>query len=201
MPLAGAMGVVELAERMRRWPELPPAELAWMQAHGRRRQLGRGEAFCEIGATVHELGYLAQGLLVVTGETSAGDVVVLDFAVPGYFISPLDAVIRGIPAQVRIAAVVPSRMVVWSDDIRRQALRRHPAWQAVEVQVLEDAYCRKHQRYLSLRTLNARERFAELVAEWPSGWRQIPQHLLAAYLAITPQYLSRLKRELEERGG
>jgi CRP-like cAMP-binding protein len=132
-----------------------------------------------------------------TSAVSAdGQNVVLDFQFRGSFVLALDAAIRGLPSQVCIRAATPCTLRVWPYELRREAAARHWGWQELETRLVEEAFIRKNQRYISLRTRSARERLIELATELPEEWRRIPQHLVASHLAITPQYLSALKRSL-----
>lgn len=174
--------------------DLPASELTWLNERGKTRSLPRGAVFCDIGQAEHELGFVERGILQVYAVSSDGDNVVLDFQFPGSCALALDAAVKEQPSQVCVRAVTPCQLRVWPYDLRLEARERHRGWDRLAVRMTEDAFVRKHQRYVSLRTRTARERFDELDSEFPPGWRDIPQHLIASYLAITPQYLSTLRR-------
>ena len=53
-------------------------------------------------------------------------------------------------------------------------------------------------RLIVLATLDARARYALLLAEEPHLAERIPDHLLATYLNMTPETLSRTKRKWRE---
>ena len=60
----------------------------------------------------------------------------------------------------------------------------------------EEAYSLLHNRILNLKLKSAKERFEEFMQETPYLLEKVPQYYIASYLGITPQYLSKLKREL-----
>lgn len=175
--------------------DLPLAEMRWLEALGERRALAKGETFCSVGQTEHELGFVESGILQVFTPSFDGRNTLIDFVFPGAMALALDAAVRGVAAEVVFEAVTPCVLKVWPYRLREAAETRHPAWISLGLRMTEESFSRKQQRYLSLRQLTARERFAALDRELPPDWRLIPQHLLAAYLDITPQYLSRLKNE------
>ena len=89
----------------------------------------------------------------------------------------------------------PCVLSVWPYEVGEVASARHVEWERLVAWVVAQAFLRKQQRDLALRTHSARERYIAMAAELPDAGQDIPQRLLASYLAITPQYLSRLKRK------
>lgn len=58
----------------------------------------------------------------------------------------------------------------------------------------EEAFYSLNQRTLSLLTLTAAERYQQLVEHAPSILSLVADHYIASYLGVTPQSLSRLKK-------
>lgn len=180
--------------------DLPRGELEWLEGMAARRVLSSGQVFCAVGQSNHELAFVESGILQVFTPGEDGRNILLDFVFAGGMALALDAATRGVPSEVVFEAVRPCVLKVWPYTLRRVAAARHPAWERLATRMTEEMFSRKQHRYLSLRARTARQRFADLETELPADWRRIPQHLLAAYLDITPQYLSRLKRAAERTG-
>ncbi|MCK8784412.1 Crp/Fnr family transcriptional regulator [Roseomonas sp. NAR14] len=179
--------------------DLPDEEIQWMLGLGEQRALRPGDAFCRIGQTHHEVGLLQSGILQVYSVSQRGEKVVLDLILPGHFALALHGVSRGLPSDVCIEAVTPCTVIAWPYELRRAAFARHPGWLRLDARLVEDAFNRKHRRYMGLRVLTAEERYDRMLSELPGIWQLLPQYLIASYLAITPQYLSRLKRRQQAR--
>ena len=184
----------ELGAYISSFSDLPHGELAWLKERGVTRLVPAGAMFCAIGQTEHEIGYLEQGIVQVGAVSAGGGTVVLDFQFAGSWVAALDTALQRLPSEVCIQAITPCRIQAWPYELRHEAYQRHRGWLQLGLHMAEQAFRRKHRRYVSLRTRTARERFADLAAEFPEEWRTIPQHLIASYLNITPQYLSVLRR-------
>ena len=182
------------AEYVFRRCDLAAAEVAWFGSMGRLRVVPRGGVYCCIGQPHHEIGFLEEGILQVYAVSSSGRKAVLDFIFPGYPALALESALQGMPSRVCFEAVTTCALRVWAYETRQIASARDPGWDRLATRMTEEAFIRKQRRYLSLRVRNAEERYADLADELPAGWQQIPQHMLASYLDITPQYLSRIKR-------
>jgi CRP-like cAMP-binding protein len=175
--------------------ELPRSELAWLFSMGKTRSLMRGEVFCDIGQTRHEIGFLEQGILVVYTLAPDGTRMVLDFLFAGHFALPLDAALKRKPSEECFEAVTQCRLSVWPYEVRDLAFARHRGWLQLDNTAAQTAFVRKNRRFLALTTKSARQRYEEMDRDLPPQWRDIPLHLIASYLNITPQYLSRLRRQ------
>lgn len=60
----------------------------------------------------------------------------------------------------------------------------------------ETAYQNVHKRAFTLLTLNAKERYLQLLKEEPHLLNKFQHYLIASYLGVAPQSLSRLRKEI-----
>jgi CRP/FNR family transcriptional regulator, anaerobic regulatory protein len=65
--------------------------------------------------------------------------------------------------------------------------------------VLGGYYINSRERFVDLQRLTLRQRHEKLLARYPHIEQKLPQEHIASYLSITPQSLSRLKRQ-QRRG-
>ena len=59
----------------------------------------------------------------------------------------------------------------------------------------QEAYSILHNRMIDMQLKSAKERFEDFMRDTPYLLDKVPQYHIASYLGMTPQYLSRLKRE------
>ncbi len=59
----------------------------------------------------------------------------------------------------------------------------------------EEAYSYLHQQIINRQTKSAKERFEDFLKQTPYLLHKVPQYHIATFLGITPQHLSRLKKE------
>jgi len=62
----------------------------------------------------------------------------------------------------------------------------------------EAAYTHVHKKIMDMQTKNANERFEEFMERTPYLLTKVPQYHIATHLGITPQHLSRLKKEYKK---
>ena len=59
----------------------------------------------------------------------------------------------------------------------------------------EEAYSYLHTRVIERESKSAKERFIDFIKKTPHLLDKVPQYHIASFLGITPQHLSRLKKE------
>lgn len=177
----------------------PEDQLRAFLEEGRSVVLEKGASFSAPGDVEHRLGFLVRGLLryhVLTGE---GLDVTKDFAVPGLFVASYGSAIRGAPAEVAVSAVESSELVVWPFTRARQLLTQHPEWERFGRRLAEGLYLRKERRELDFLLLDATGRYEAARSELGESFARIPRHMLASYLGIAPESLSRLRARAQAR--
>ncbi|MTG99476.1 MULTISPECIES: Crp/Fnr family transcriptional regulator [Myroides] len=61
----------------------------------------------------------------------------------------------------------------------------------------ERSLANKDRRILSNIAYNAEEKYAQIITCYPDLVNRIPQHLLASYLGLTPETVSRIKKKMK----
>lgn len=176
--------------------EMPQSEITWILSRMKTRVLAPGEAFCRMGDERHEVGLLLSGLLRVFSVAADGSEATLDFVFPVEIVAAVDAATTNTPSQVTIEAIETSTIAVWPFSIRDEAIARHQLWTDFTRIELEALFRRKNRYARSLQTKDAPTRYREWIEAHPNAAARIPQYLIASYLGITPQSLSRIRARL-----
>jgi CRP-like cAMP-binding protein len=100
------------------------------------------------------------------------------------------------PSRLTIEALTEVEVVSVSRKDVEETFAGTLWWATMGRLIAERAYYYTHHRVISLLTLSARDRYLRLLEESPELFRVAPQHYIASYLGITPQSLSRLRKEL-----
>jgi CRP-like cAMP-binding protein len=65
--------------------------------------------------------------------------------------------------------------------------------------LMETNYIATHQRIADSLSASAEERYLKFIKTYPKIFEQVPQNQIASYLGITPQSLSRIRKELTHK--
>jgi CRP-like cAMP-binding protein len=185
----------DIRSYLRRFAAPPEAQVDAFISAGRRRLLAKGAFFTETGDTNLELGFLHSGIVrYCVSVAASGEDVTKDFSAAPSFILSFASAVRDEPARVAICAVEECVLTHWPFRMFQELFDRDVEWQKLGRKVAEWLYIRKEDRELAFLLLTPEERYDALLAEFASVVDRIPQHLLASYVGIAPESLSRLRR-------
>ncbi|WP_087019074.1 Crp/Fnr family transcriptional regulator [Thaumasiovibrio subtropicus] len=111
------------------------------------------------------------------------------------FLTDFVSVLQQSPSQLYFEALTDLVVIAIPYEKVLSLYESQVEWGRFGRKVAEEAYCITQQRALSLLTLTAAERYAQMLKGMPKSLQQIPEHYVAAYLGITPQSLSRIKKQ------
>ena len=121
--------------------------------------------------------------------------VVTDMWQPGDIILSPKSFFEQMATEEIIQLTIDSRLFSLSYTSLNRLLERFPAANVLARDITADYYARSEERIVDIHTLDAWSRYLKLLRMYPGIELNISQDLIASYLGITPQSLSRLKPE------
>jgi CRP-like cAMP-binding protein len=116
-------------------------------------------------------------------------------AMEGQFGTALASFITGLPAKDYFDAVEDCELLRISREDFDILMKEVPAFEALYLLSLELNYLYNVWRIASLMSMDATERYQHLIREHPLIVQRLPNKIIASYLGITPESLSRLKAQ------
>lgn len=100
------------------------------------------------------------------------------------------------PSAATIQSTEPSEILQLSYENRAFLMKHVPGWETTERLEIEKAYINSIRRIEGLITTDARERYRLLMLQHPEMIKRLPSRVIADYLGISPETLSRLKTKI-----
>jgi CRP-like cAMP-binding protein len=104
------------------------------------------------------------------------------------------------PALAAVEALEPTELLVIPFTDLERFYEQDPRWERVGRIMAEGTIIKIRNRNLSLLNDSPEERYIKLLEERPRVIRRVPQHIIASYLGIEPETLSRIRRKLSLKG-
>lgn len=146
-----------------------------------------GIYFIEIG-TLHS--YLTD---------SNGDLHSIQFGFEGYWISDLFSFLSDKPALFTIEALENTQVYSLSKVNFEKACNEIPKFERFFRILIQNAYVHSQQRLALTFSENAEQRYLDLLKKQPLISQKVPQYIIASYLGIKPQSLSRIRNKLSKK--
>ncbi len=170
-------------------------EIVEFFSHFRILQLKKGESFLRVGQVCDRIGYATKGLVMYV-QTIDGEESVCDFLHEGEWVSYMKSLTQNLPSDMEIRALEDTELYVISKTSLEELHRKFPKTLLVRTQLSEDRFVSIATRIAEFLRLDAQERYARFQRDFPMLEQRVPQYYIAAFLGITPQSLSRIRKNL-----
>ena len=123
----------------------------------------------------------------------------LQFALESYWISDLYSFFSGRKAIYTVETLEPCKLVVLSKENFELACKTIAVFDRFFRVLIQNAYVSLQYRLAKANSEEAETRYEEFSKQYPHFMQRIPQYLIASYLGIKPQSLSRIRKEIISR--
>ena len=162
---------------------------------GKEVEMKKGEFLISAGQTCKSFSFIHEGIFSFLIMNDDGEHV-KDFSAANKFITSYSSFITQTPSQIFIRAEEKATLTQWSFDTYQQLLRSSEHWKQFALKIANYLYLRKEKREISLLTETAEQRYLNMLKEFPQIVQHVPQYLIASYLGIKPQSLSRIRNQI-----
>jgi len=183
--------------KIRSYAELSvDAERAWAKLL-RPRQYRRDETFIKAGDVPTRYAFVVEGLFFQHYVGPQGDLIVKYFFPENRIAGSVSATLTGEPSPFAITAIEDSRVLEYDFAAFRQLAAAFPDIAAFYIRYMERHWIiEKEPDEISFRHDDAMKRYRDFIRREPDLHRRLKQHHIAAWLGITPESLSRLRRAI-----
>lgn len=182
----------QLREHIERIVPLTEAEFALVQAQFTARQFRRHQVVLQVGERVRDIYFVTRGLLKLTHTDGAGREHIVSLAMEDWWEGDFAAYLAETPATLSLHCLEDT--TAWSLPLAgyRSLCAQLPPMARFFLEKYARGGVAAQQRILSLLALPARERYERLLRQQPTLPQRVSKTLLAAYLGISRETLSRL---------
>jgi CRP-like cAMP-binding protein len=163
------------------------------------RRIRKHQFFLQEGDICKRMAFVQNGCLREYTVDHKGEEHIIQFAIEDWWISDLTSYLSGLPSTQNIDAVQDTDVLILERQARDKLLDAVPAMERFFRLLLESNYVATRRRINYSLTASADERYLAFIMTYPQLVEQIPQQYIASYLGITPQSLSRIRRELSKK--
>jgi CRP-like cAMP-binding protein len=174
---------------------LTEPEFARFASQLRRRSLQQKELLLAPGELFGVEAYVVSGCLRVYHSGHDGAEHVLYFAPEGSWVEDTESYVRQIPGSLGITALQTTELLLLDRRAKEALCAEIPALERLFRILAERAVVSLQRRTLALMYETAERRYLDFKARHPELERRLPRHLIASYLGISPEFLSRIARK------
>jgi CRP-like cAMP-binding protein len=142
------------------------------------------------------LAFVEKGILRSYTIDSKGNEHVVQFAFDGWWISDMYGFFTGEPATYSIDVLDNAELLILTKANMETMFVEVPKLERFFRILIQNSYIALQRRMAGTLTLSAEERYLNLLNSSPNIATKIPQHMVASYLGVTPETLSRIRKHV-----
>ncbi|MBT2623644.1 Crp/Fnr family transcriptional regulator [Chryseobacterium sp. ISL-6] len=137
--------------------------------------------------------YVVQGAFRAYVVADEGEEHTIQFAVEDWWISDYNAYVSQQPASMFVMALEDSIILQIDYESEKNLKSAYHKYETFFRKMAESSVAAMQRRLISNLTKTAEERYQEFEQKYPSIAQRVPQYVLASFLGMTTQYMSKLR--------
>jgi CRP-like cAMP-binding protein len=160
------------------------------------KTIKRKQFFIHPHQRVTEVAFVIKGCLRSYTIDNNGFEHILQFAPENWWITDMAGFVSGGESQLNVDAILDTEVVVLTREKQLELFALIPKLEKFFRILTENALISSRQRILENLSFTAMERYSNFCKTYPTLIHTLPQKQIAAYIGVTPEFLSKLKKSV-----
>ncbi len=157
------------------------------------KKVRKKELLFREGEYCKQLSFVSKGALKSYTLDEKGHEHINLLAWEGWWVSDFRSFICDVKTTLYLDAIEDAELLLISKFNYERLLEEVPVMERYFRLLYQNSLITKDKRLISSNTFSTEEKYKELIEMYPFISQRIPQHLIASYLGVTPETLSRIK--------
>jgi CRP/FNR family transcriptional regulator len=118
---------------------------------------------------------------------------ITQFAIENWWITDYDSIDSKRPSHFYIQAIENTELLVLDRQTEQELINQVPAFEHYLRMVLQKAFTASQRRIEMIYNMSDEERYRNFSSRFPDFNQRVPQYMVASYLGVTPQFISRVR--------
>jgi CRP-like cAMP-binding protein len=171
-------------------------DFAAFQSYLRPQTLNKRQHLLQAGEPCTHLAFVTQGCLRSYSLNAQGQEHTLQFAPEDWWVSDMYSLLTQQPSSMNIDALEDSQVLLLAQADMETIYARFPVFERYFRLLMQSRFVALQERVNASLSQTAAEKYQHFLRNYPGIAQRVPQHFIASYLGITPESLSRVRRQL-----
>lgn len=175
--------------------ELSPSSAEMVARCFQPQVVRRQQVLLREGEVAQHLYLVASGCLRVFLSKNDGNESTRFLLFPGEIGTALPSFVHCQPSTATVQSLGAGEVLLLSRPDQQRLAQQVPGWETLQYKALEESYVACIERLEGLLMLSAKERYQALLQQHPQLVQRLPSRIVAEYLGISYETLSRIKAQ------
>jgi len=183
-------------ENVKKYVDLSESEFTKLSSFYHTKEIQRNEMILSEGEICDFEGYILEGCFKIFYNEDNVKEHILYFAVEDWWVLDIGSFVSGNPSKLNIQALEDSKIIMITKEQKEKLYDEMPKTERLFRLMNQKALESIQLRMISMLNKTADKRYLEFKNKYPTLEQRIPQHQIAAYLGISHEFLSKIRRKL-----
>lgn len=179
--------------------ELSIEEINLVQSVSKEKKLRKKQFLLQEGDIWHYNAFICRGLVKTFSIAENGTEHIINFAPDNYWTGDRESLINETPSSLNIDAIEPTELILIEKSDFEKLCAEIPQLNQMVNQIIQKSFIVSQGRILANISFTAEEKYQNFLEKYPHIVNRIPQHMIASYIGITPETLTRLRRNMVKK--
>lgn len=163
------------------------------------KEVKKGEILLKPGEIIKKTFFVESGLLRLYSIHPSGKEYILHFASENHLITDRNSLFFNEKSSFFIDAIEDSQIIILNSDFQELLSESGHDTSEKHTLLLHNHIRQLQKRINQLLGASAEERYLDFIKTYPNVFQRVPQWMIASYLGITPESLSRVRKEITKK--
>ncbi len=183
-----------LLEKFKEKISLTEAEQDLCKTFFTPKKIRKKQFLLQEGDVCRYVAFVEKGMLRMYTIDEKGSEHIVQFAFEGWWMADQYSLLTNEPSNFSIEALEDSELLLLTRHAEEEMLEKIPKFERYFRLLLQNSLIATQRRLTRTLTLTAEQRYTELIHSCPTIPQRVPQHMMASFLGITPETLSRIRK-------
>lgn len=160
------------------------------------RKYLKGQYVLQQGDICKHASYVVSGCTKTFYVDDEGQEHIIMFSIEDWWTSDMGSFITQTPADYNVQCLENTELIQFSHDAQDELFKDIPKLERFFRMIVERALVASQKRIVRNFSMTAKEQFIYFREQYPKMEQRIPQYMIASYLGITKEFLSKIKSQL-----
>jgi len=165
-----------------------------LMAHFKPKKIRKRQYFLQEGDVCKYAGFIVKGAAKTYTVDEKGHEHILKLSVEDWWLADFESYYHLKPSRFNIEALEDMKILQITNAVVEEFIKPIPAFSAMQKVLSQNNTIAAQKRMQSAISQSGEERFQELVNEYPHFIQRFSQNMIASYLGLTPESLSRIRK-------
>jgi CRP-like cAMP-binding protein len=176
--------------------KLTPSEWEYIKTQCIPKKIRKRQYLIQVGDKAEFFTFVSKGCLRSYTVDENGEEHIVQFAIEGWWIGDLSAFLTNEKASYNVDALEDTEVLIMEREAQERIIDQVPMYERYLRLLLQSNYVAMHRRLVSAISTTAEEKYLRMQHQYPDIMQRVPQHMIASYLGLKPETLSRIRKKL-----